>query len=289
MVQIPSHISRPTVSFSAQPPTVYSGGVSRAMMQQTQMMSGGGASSSGGLSRFFSFPQFNLSSWIQTKDGQFIARIFIAFIVLGLLAFVLHKWFKNRLEEDASFQPSCPTWLMGSPIPGTCSFQKKENYKNKKKDDDDETDSEEEETDDEEEVKPKNKNRKTKGNGRENFAQKKGKRREKFTVLGKPHPMEQGQRDIQSYTQLRSSYGPKEIPHEYATCLQTNPDNHRTCDFWKNLDAKPRPVRKLMRANDFQDVVPLSKTYPLFENAIPAASMSGGGAFGNYASVNFSS
>lgn len=287
MVQIPSHISRPTVSFSAQPPTVYSGGLSRAMMQQTQMMSGGG-SSSGGLSRFFSFPQFNLSHWIETKDGQFIARIFIAFIVLGLLAFVLHKWFKKRLEEDASFQPSCPTWLMGSPIPGTCSFQKKENYKNKKKnDDDDETDDEEEESD-EEEDKPKNV--KKGANRRENFTQKKGgKRREKFTVLGKPHPMEQGQRDIQSYTQLRSSYGTKEIPHEYATCLQTNPDNHKTCDFWKNLDAKPRPVRKLMRANDFQDVVPLSKTYPLFENTIPAASMSGGGAFGNYASVNFSS
>lgn len=225
----------------------------------------------GGVSKSsFGFPQINLSSWFGTTDGKFLSRILISFLILGFLAFVLHKWFNRRLMEDASYQPNCPTWLMGSPIPGTCSLGKKV-----KKEEESDSEDEEEHFEDKEEEKPKPKAKPVQKKKKENFA-----------VLGKPRPDEQGGRDLQSYTQFRSSYGPKEIPHEYATCLTTNPDNRQTCDFWKNLDAEPRPIRKLMRANDRQDVIPLSTQYPMFENFVPQA-MPSMESYGNYAPVHF--
>lgn len=286
MVLTTNHISgggyRPSVRFSSQPPSVYSGSVSSVAYSQPSMMGGSSSKS------IFSFPQINLSGWFATPEGAFVLRILISFAILGVLGWVLHKWFKNRLLTDAGYQPNCPTWLMGSPIPGTCSVGggKKENFE---EDSDDESESD---SDEETNKKTTQKNQKKltkkpiKKNGKEGFKAKQ-QRKERFEVLGKPRADEQGGRDVQSYTQLRSSYGRKEIPHEYATCLTTNPDNKQTCDFWKNLDAEPRPVRKMMRANDYHDIKPVSNTYPMYEENIPMA-MSSSGGFGNFAAVNFS-
>lgn len=278
MVLPPNYITRPSVRFSAQPPTVYPG-----IPQQALNMSGGGASMSS--RSMFSMPQINLSNWFSTGDGKFVGRILLSFVILGILGWVLHRWFRSRLLEDAGYNPNCPTWLMGSPIAGKCSFSK-ENYKNSE-----ESEEESDEESDEEEEKPKKKV--TKKDNKKKTNEKKPalkKKKENFVVLGKPRADEQGQRDRQSYTQFRSSYGPKEIPHEYATCLTSNPDNRSTCDFWKNLDADPKPVRKLMRANDAaMNNLPPSSTYPMYDSSIPQPLASlGGGSFGNFAAVNFS-
>jgi hypothetical protein len=283
MVLPPSHISgsgyRPTVRFSSTP-TVYSGGAVSSSMNHN--MVGGGSSKS-----LFDLPQINLSNWFSTSDGKSVTRIVISFCILGLLAWVLHRWFRSRLLEDAGYQPNCPTWLMGSPIPGTCSVNNKQK-KVKKDDEDSDSDSDIEESFEDEKPKPKATSTSTSTTSKNNNKSK-TKKTTKQVVLGKPHPMEQGARDVQSYTQLRSSYGPKEIPHEYATCLTTNPDNKKTCDFWKNLDAEPRPVRKLMRANDMSSAhVSQSSTYPMYEERIPQA-MSSMEGFGNFAAVNFTS
>lgn len=271
MVALPNYITRPSVRFSSQPPTVYT-----AVPQQAMNMSGGGSRN------FFNMPQVNLSSWFSTGDGKFIGRILLSFVILGILGWVLHRWFRSRLLEDASYQPNCPTWLMGTPIAGRCSFSK-ENYKNN---DDEESDDETEEEED--------KKKPVKKVSQEKFTNKKAsmknkKKKENFVVLGKPRADEQGQRDKESYTQFRSSYGVKEIPHEYATCLTTNPDNQATCDFWKNLDSEPRPIRKLMRANDRIHVPTSTDGYSMYDTSIPQAMSSmGGGSFGNFAAVNFS-
>ena len=197
--------------------------------------------------------KIQMPQWFKEKNP--LIRIAIGFLILGILAWIFHILFQKRIQQEKNISYS--NWFMGLPIASVSNFT------NKKEEDSEEEEEEEKEKEKEKENKKPNK--------------KQIKLKKQEIQLEKPHPTEQGMRDKESFTQFRSSYGVKEIPMEYETCKQTNPDNpEKTCEFWKSLDDEARPVRKMKR-------VPVQEQPMLFNNdSFPASN-----SFGNFASVNF--
>lgn len=232
MNSVPASISRvrfnPTPQIYSIPPGPAAASVSGPGVPLPACNNMYGGASSSGFNFSFQIPSFE--SLFGNTNNQFV-KILVGFLILGFLGWVLHRWYRSKLQRDSNRSFLCPSWIMGKPSNQSCGISNN-------------------------------------GIGLTGGAQPAASVSEAASKKNQTAPGEQtavaqvrkesfgqaiqgpvGERDTNGYTRWDdrtlnpkgngSAASTRGVNQEYEKCLGSNPDREEVCDFWKNLESTP--------------------------------------------------